>query len=151
MMSSESSDFQHICKLREFEENALEVLILNTVDLGLRIFEAPVIILVFHFEDIADFSKVAAWIKSEKNVAWVLGKDVDFALGDEVDAATLNIERENTGIFFAVLETQGGCNLSDKFIISSEPKFWILENNRELLLKRLQEVIFDNSNFHIVW
>ena len=41
--------------------------------------------------------------------------------------------------------------LSYKFIIGSETKFWILKQDNEMLLELLKQVLLHDLDFHIIW
>lgn len=67
------------------------------------------------------------------------------------DARTHRIQFYNAVFLSDMFVAQRGSNHGHELIISFETKFWILEQNVEVLLEALKQVIFDNFNFHVFW
>ena len=91
MVPSKSSNSEHVAKIRESEEDVLEVLVLDTKDLSSVVSVANVLILISQLENITYLSKVAAWIKSQEDMIQMLIVHINLSFHYKVYALTLHI------------------------------------------------------------
>lgn len=96
VVSSQSSNTQHVLEIWVIHEDILQVFIMQTIDSGfLSLTNARIRILISNLKNVACVTNVAALIEMDEHVLPFLVGNLDFTFVYEVDLGADDVESQN--------------------------------------------------------